>query len=146
MTRINPGLYFLFLLFSCEQKDPEVPANVQQTFAQNYPTAENAEWAAKESSYEVNFEHNELTLEAEFTEDGEQIQEERLIDETELPPAIKAYLKENYPQQFIGEASIEQKGEVVVYELELLTGFFREIELEFDMDGNFLNKESFKDH
>ena len=62
-----------------------------------------------------------------------------------MPPSIQEYLKENYAQYHMGEASIEDKKNEKVYEIELLNGFFREVELEYILQGRFLTRETFKD-
>lgn len=139
-------LLCLLAFFSCEQDQKnEVPENIRQTFGESYSDARNAKWSLKEDSYEVDFKINGSRIEAEYDINGKQIQEEAMIKNSELPQEIRNYLDKHYPQYHIGEASIEEKSNSKVYELELLNGFFREIELEFDMEGNLLNKEIFKD-
>lgn len=137
-------ILFSLLFFACEtdQKD-QVPEPIQQAFHASYADAQKVKWSLKEDSYEVDFYINDKHIEAEYDLDGNQVQEESIIEKEALPQPIKDYLQQHYPQYHIGEASIEVKGEKKVYELELLNGFFREIELEFDLDGNLLSKESF---
>ncbi len=137
-------ILFSLLFFACErnQKD-QVPERIRQNFNETYTNAEKVKWSLKKNSYEVDFYLENKHIEAEYDLEGNQIQEESMIEKVELPQPIKDYLNKHYPQYHVGEASIEIKGEKKVYELELLNGFFREIELEFDMNGNLLSKETF---
>jgi len=147
MTR--QGICILILAFlaqACEKDQKnQVPESVRQTFQESYANAQNVEWSLKENSYEVDFYVGDKQIEAEFDLEGKQVQEESFIDINELPQPIKDYLRAHFPQYHIGEASIEEKGGIKVYELELLNGFFREVELEFDLDGNLLSEETFKE-
>ena len=59
--------------------------------------------------------------------------EESYIAPSELPAAILDYLSINYPNIAIDEAELEDG----IYEIELVNG----LELEFDINGNFLSVE-----
>lgn len=59
--------------------------------------------------------------------------EESYIAPSELPAAILDYLSTNYPNIAIDEAELEDG----IYEIELVNG----LELEFDINGNFLSVE-----
>lgn len=150
MKKVSSYLFLtiptVIFLLSCEQNQKEqIPENIKVIFEESNPDAKDVEWSLKEDSYEVNYEDANRKVEVEYSQEGKLLQEEIIIDAKDLPDNIKAYLQDKYPQLHIGEASIEEKKGEKVYELELLNGFFREIELEFDIDGNFLRKETFKD-
>lgn len=139
-------LPLVLFLYSCGQdQEVKVPEKIKLSFEESHPEVKDVEWSLKEDSYEVNFVGNNIEGEAEYNLQGQITEEEIIINEKDLPENILQYLKKNHPQLHIGEASIEEKGGEKVYELELLNGFFREIELEFDIDGKFLSKESFKE-
>lgn len=142
----NRIILFSFLLIACEpDQKQQVPETIQQTFSETYADAGKVKWSLKEDSYEVDFYVDNKHIEAEYDLDGVQIQEEFMIEKEDLPQPIIDYLNKHFPQHHVGEASIEIKGKKKVYELELLNGFFKEIELEFDMNGNLLSNEAFKD-
>lgn len=147
MTRRGVSILILaFLVQACEKDQKnQVPESVRQTFQDSYANARNVEWSMKENSYEVDFYLGDKQIEAEYDLEGKQVQEESFIEIDELPQPIKDYLKAHFPQYHIGEASIEEKGGTKVYELELLNGFFREVELEFDLAGKLLSEETFKE-
>lgn len=139
-------LFSLIFLLSCEKdKEKEVPEEIRLSFQEAYPNATDVIWSLKEQGYEVDFEQETGAIELEFDKEGKIIEEEVIIGKSALPENINKYLEENYPQLHIGEASIEMDKGETVYELELLNGFFREIEVEFDTNGEFLRKESFND-
>lgn len=136
----------LVFLFSCENNyEKEVPEEIRLSFKESYPNASDVVWSLKELGYEVDFKEESGAVELEYDKDGKIVEEEVIISEAELPDNIIKYLEENYPQLHIGEASIEKNNGETVYELELLNGFFRDIELEFDINGEFLRKESFNE-
>lgn len=66
--------------------------------------------------------------------DNEQDQDETDIDPADLPQIIKDYINDNYPNNIIIEAEIEEDGS---YEVTLNNG----VELEFDSAGNFVSAE-----
>ena len=135
----------LIMLTGCNEKKPQVPDQVQKALSRDYADAQDVEWTDKEKGYEVDFQQGENNLEVEYNKEGEKLEEEIIIDPEELPQSIRDYLRQEYSQLHIGEASLESKNDATVYEVELLNGFFREIDLEFDVDGNLLKKETFKE-
>lgn len=136
----------LVFLFSCENNyEKEVPEEIRLLFKESYPNASDVVWSLKEQGYEVDFKEESGAVELEYDKDGKIVEEEVIISEAGLPDNIIKYLEENYPQLHIGEASIEKNKGETVYELELLNGFFREIEVEFDINGEFLREESFNE-
>lgn len=139
-------LCFLPFFFSCEEnQEKEVPEEIRHSFQESNPDASDVVWSHKGEGYEVDFKDGDRAVEFEFDKDGKVVEEEVIISKADLPVGVSKYLEENYPQLHIGEASIEKKNGETVYELELLNGFFRDIELEFDINGVFLRKESFNE-
>jgi uncharacterized membrane protein YkoI len=59
----------------------------------------------------------------------------------DLPEAISNYISENYPGQSISEAVIEKMDDMEVYEVEVTSPAGDEVELIFDMEGNFIKVE-----
>ena len=133
-------------LFSCEKnQEKEIPEEIRLSFQKAYPNAGNVVCSLKEEGYEVDFKQESGAVELEYDKGGKIIEEEVIISEAALPNNIIKSLEENYPHLHIGEASIEKDKGEKVYELELLNGFFREIELEFDINGKLLRKEAFNE-
>lgn len=139
-------LSILIFLFSCEDnREKDVPKEIRLSLLGAYPNASDVVWYLKEQGYEVDFSQENRAVELEFDIVGNIIEKEVIIPESDLPGNILLYIKDNYPQLHIREVSIEKDKGGTVYEVELLNGFFREIEVEFDTNGAFLNEESFNE-
>lgn len=81
--------------------------------------------------YEVNLTSG---YELEFDSNGNLLEAEQNIPLSDLPQAIIDYVDTNYPNNFIDEAEFEFEDGQQVYKIEL----DNDIELYFDLDGNFL--------
>ena len=120
----------------------EIPQNILDFIEDNFPGAVIDE-AEKENNgnYEIELENDvELIFSSseEFLGQAEDENEDDFDDDEiapgDLPQNILDYLSENYPDNVIIEAEIEDDGE---YEVTLDNG----VELEFDADGNFISAE-----
>ena len=92
-------LLFCFLLIAapCIAQDTgkaELPATVKSSFEKIYPGATIAEWKLKKNgAYAIEFTHDGLKREAEFTADGKWLFTEREIKTTEIPEPVSKHLK-----------------------------------------------------
>ena len=130
--------------FGDEDIDPsDLPQNILDFISANYPGVgiEEAE-LENNGNYEVELENDvELIFDgdgnflgqAQDENDDEQGEDEEDIDPDDLPQTILDYIAENYPDNTIIEAEMEEEG----YEVTLNNG----IELKFDQEGNFLSQE-----
>ncbi len=122
----------------------ELPENIIDFVNQYYPgvAIEEAE-LENNGNYEIELENDvELIFDtngnflgqAHDENEDEQGDHDEDIDPANLPQAILDYISENYPDNTIIEAEIEEDGS---FEVTLNNG----VELEFDADGIFLNAE-----
>jgi len=130
--------------FGDEDIDPaNLPQNILDFISNKYPgvTIEGAE-LENNGNYEVELENDvELIFDgdgnflgqAQDENEDDQGEDEEDIDPSELPQIILDYIAENYPDNTIIEAEMEEEG----YEVTLNNG----VELKFDEQGNFLSEE-----
>lgn len=122
----------------------DLPKSIIDFITANYPgvSIEEAE-VENNGNYEIELENDvELIFDADGNflgvardeNDNDQDEDETDIDPTDLPQIIKDYIIDNYPNNTIIEAEIEEDGS---YEVTLNNG----VELEFDTDGNFVSAE-----
>ncbi|GAA4320024.1 hypothetical protein GCM10023115_46810 [Pontixanthobacter gangjinensis] len=120
----------------------EIPQNILDFIEANFPGVEIDE-AERENNgnYEIELENDvELVFDAngnflgQGEDENEDEDDDEEIDPADLPQNILDYISENYPDNTIIEAEIEDDGE---YEVTLNNG----VELEFDSEGNFLSAE-----
>lgn len=94
--------------------------------------------------YEVKMKQGERQFDAKYTAEGTLIEEEEILREADLPPAVRAAFKKS-PQ---GKAPIHQvervakpgKNSPPIYEIEVLLDG-KKIELVYDASGAFLGQE-----
>ena len=122
--------------------ESEIPQNIRAFIAENFPGVE-IEEAEIESNgnYEIELENDvELIFSSSgqflgiAEDENEDENDDEEIDPADLPQNILDYINENYPENTIIEAEIEEDGD---YEVTLNNG----VELEFDSEGNFLKAE-----
>jgi uncharacterized membrane protein YkoI len=135
----------LFLLLSvyacistaaCAQKIV-VPSAVTKAFKTKYPGATNVKWG-KESAkeYEAEFKLNGTSISANFGTDGTWVETETAIKETDLPAAVTAAIKKNYPGAVITMAEkLEQPGGKLLYETSIKVKGKKK-SLEMNADGS----------
>ncbi len=120
----------------------EIPQNILDFITANFPGV-GIDEAEKENNgnYEIELENDiELVFDANGNflglaeDENDEDEDDQDIDPADLPQNILDYISENYPNNTIIEAEIEDVGE---YEVTLNNG----VELEFDAEGNFLNAE-----
>ncbi len=120
----------------------EIPQNILDFITANFPGV-GIDEAEKENNgnYEIELENDiELVFDANGNflglaeDENDEDEDDQDIDPADLPQNILDYISENYPNNTIIEAEIEDDGE---YEVTLNNG----VELEFDAEGNFLNAE-----
>lgn len=141
------GLFLIVLCLGCSSTmDPdEVPPGVLRQFDSAFKgkEVEKLYWNRLEHGYEANFLVNGVQMEIEYDLQDRLREMETIIKKSDLPQKVLDYVDENYPMLYISEVSVEERDGRKVYELELLNGFFMDMELEFDMEGNLTGKEMF---
>jgi hypothetical protein len=113
-----------------------VPAPVKEAFAKSFPNTTVKKWDKEDGNYEANFTANGKTMSATFDATGNLKETETGIKVSDLPAPVAEYVKKNYKDAAIKEASIVERGKEKMYEAEV-----KGKDLLFDMQGQFLKEE-----
>ena len=146
----------LLLLFVClalvtgvsamNQKDEKIPAAAKTGFAAKFPSAKKAKWSVeKPGEFEAEFKLNGEEASALFDSNGNLLETEVEIEESELPQAVKATIAKDFAGFELDEIekATDAKG-IVFYEMEAEKGK-EEFEISFDANGKLLKKELLKE-
>ncbi|BCX82028.1 hypothetical protein MIT9_P1610 [Methylomarinovum caldicuralii] len=124
----------------------QVPEAVRQAFQKAHPNARDVEVEYEadeydEPLYEFEFRRNSHKEEALYHTDGSFFGYERKLSPGLLPPAVKAQVRQRFPDGKIEEAEVvvNAQGEPLAYEVEVETPA-GEWELYFNADGSFINQ------
>jgi hypothetical protein len=113
-----------------------VPVVVKQSFARQYAGAV-ARWEKEDGKYEAEFKDKGLEMSVLYEANGAVAETEIEISVKELPAAAIAYVKTNYKDAKIKEASkITKANGTIYYEAEV-----KGEGLVFDTNGNLIKKE-----
>jgi hypothetical protein len=116
-------------------KDSDVPQVVKNAFTKSYPGL-SVEWEKEKGNYEAGFKKEGQTMSATFEPNGNFLESEVNIRESELPHAALSYIKTNYKDKKIKEsAKITSAGGVITFEAEIDGK-----DVIFDNSGKFLKE------
>jgi myo-inositol-1-phosphate synthase len=121
-------------------KVTEIPTAVSESFKTNFPDVKGEVWEKEKDNFEAEFKINTVEISATFNSDGKLIEREVKMNISELPETITEYIKKNYPEYKLSEASrIVNSDGVLTYEAEIMKGK-NTTDLLFDSNGSFLEK------
>jgi hypothetical protein len=122
-----------------------VPQAVKSTFSKEFPKAENAAWEEeKTGEFEAEFVISKVKMSANFDTNGNLLETESEISETDLPQSIKVTLSKDFTGYKIEEVERSDAKGVVTYEMEAEKGGI-EYELVFDCNGKLLKQKEEKE-
>lgn len=121
-------LILCLIIVSCAQKG-DVSKNAQQAFDQRFPNAKKVSWDKENSQeWEAEFKMNGKEYSANFNNDGDWLETESEIDESEVPSEVMASVKGKYPSIKIDEVNKIERKDGISYEFEVkLNGDKQEI-------------------
>ena len=130
-------------LGSCDDDDDDniqVPAVVENSFSQQFPTASNVSWE-NDTQYatpylKAEFWVDGVEAEAWYTADGTWVKTEKDFNGT-LPQAVDAYIASHYPGFRIDDKEIVETPTQTFYKIELEQGK-HEVELSITQEGEVL--------
>ena len=131
-----------FYMQSCAQQSgkQQVPEEVQIAFKAKFPKAKKVEWEREDDSeWEAEFKWNGKKYSAAFNNDGEWLETEHEIEESEIPSNIRAVLDENFSDYEIEESEMAETANGQAYELEIEVDE-EEFEVIIDSNGNLTKK------
>ncbi len=117
-----------------KMKTKEVPLAVSKAFAKSHPTTKDVDWSKDGNNYEVEYDVNKIDMSITYTPTGNVIETEMEINASSLPNGVMEYVKTNYKEDEVKEASkITDANGVVTYEAEV-----KGMDLIFDSKGKYL--------
>ena len=138
----------LLLVVACAQENVgqpadriSVPDGVKSAFQAGHPDVEGVKWEEEGRHFEAEYRENRVQKAVVYEAGGKLIATETEVPVSDLPPPIGDYLGRNYPRLRIGEAERVDTNRGTFYEVELQNGN-QEIELRFDRNGNFIERET----
>ena len=137
--KANLILLLVFAISACQSVKPEAPASIQEAFKKLHPEATILQWNDESPVWEAKYKEGNEKGAVSFDANGEVTETELVINEVELPnsPAIREYIKSNYPDEKIkGCEKITLANGTVTYEIQISGK-----ELVFDSEGKFLEVE-----
>lgn len=131
-------------LQSCAQNkdDGKAPEKVKAAFNQKFPKAKKVEWEKEnEAEWEAEFKMDGKEYSANFSADGEWVETEYEIKESQIPENILAILNSNFTDYEIEGAEIAETAAGKSYEFEIEQDE-DEFEVVIDAKGNLTKKKS----
>ncbi|QSJ16871.1 PepSY-like domain-containing protein [Nostoc sp. UHCC 0702] len=122
----------ILILSACHSS--EVPQTVQSAFLKKYPGVL-PDWEPQAYGYEAVFIDKGIEYEAEFSQDGQWLETEYEVLETQFPLIVLEQIRQKYPDYVITKREIELTPQGTFYEVEVERGD-EEIELYFDERAN----------
>ena len=127
-------------VFAQDINPNSVPANLRQSFEQNYPQASDVEWELEGQSYKVEFDSNRLEHEIWYTTDGIATKAEHEITAADLPQAITAVIASNYAGYKVDSVEKTTMDGSTTYDVELEKGWNDEKDVVFNESGKVLSE------
>lgn len=127
-----------------EEKDEAkvaAPEAVAASFAKDFPSVKKVTWEMENGNYEAEYKVNGTEQSALYDKTGHRSEVETEIKTEALPQAAKDYLKKNYADYKLKEASniVDDKG-ITTYEAKVSKGKDK-MDVIFDANGKFLKTE-----
>ena len=138
--------FFLISLMGVTQiiAPEKVPADVGQAFAKKCPGATDIKYEMDKKDYEVSYKENGVVMSANFNSDGEWLETETIISESDLPERVLNSAAESFVDFKITQVSkVESKDKVVYYEMYLKTNK-KGYDVKFSPEGVVLKKTKLK--
>jgi hypothetical protein len=131
------------LVNSCAQNRQTAPESVQAAFKAKFPAAKKVQWdQEKAGEWEAEFKLNGKEMSSNFTADGNWVETETEIGESDMPQAVKNAIAAAFAGYASEEISrVETPGQAAAYEVELEKGE-QTIEALFSADGTLRSQKA----
>jgi hypothetical protein len=118
----------------------KVPAEVTEAFKAKYPNTKNVEWKDKITSFQANYEMDDVKYESKFSNKGEWLQTEKEVAQETLPAEVKdGYSKSKFTDWQLKSATwVQSKENGVQYRLFVRKNDIEKKYLYFDKDGKLV--------
>ena len=137
-----------FSMQSCAQKSDSKnpPEKVFSAFKAKFPDAKKVEWEMEnDSEWEAEFKLNGKEYSANFSAEGEWLETEYEIKESEIPSNIRAILNQSFSDYEIEELEVAETPSGKSYKMEIEAGE-EEYEVTIDTKGNLTKKKESEEH
>ena len=135
---------FGFAFVGCAQEG-DVSTNAKQSFEQKFPNAQNVSWEKEQAGeWEAEFTLDGKKKSANFKENGEWLETESEITESEVPASVSRAMKAKFPTAKVEEINRVEREDGISYEYEFqLNGKTQEVL--FNSSGTILKKQAEED-
>lgn len=140
------GIALVISVSAANQKDDKIPATAKGGFAAKFPSAQKAKWSIeKPGEFEVEYVLSGVESSALFDAEGNLLETETEIKESELPATVKATLARDFKGYKLDEIEkvTDAKG-IITFEMEAAKGK-EKLEISFDTTGKLVSKEPLKE-
>lgn len=125
----------IICLAACQQNETP-PENITSVFNHKFTDVENVEWEMEsEMEWEAEFEKDGIQHSAVFNLEGEWLETESQIAESEIPENIRMMMDENFANYKIEEGEKAETPNGIAYEFEIESNG-QKWEVNIDTDGN----------
>lgn len=120
-TTLLSGLFLLggYAVSAQEINAAQVPASIIKAFEAKYPGATDVEWEKQGTQYKTSFDMGDTDHEAFYSTSGKLVSHSHDINDAELPAAVQASVKTNFPNHKIDDPERIETNGVVTYKVEL---------------------------
>ena len=142
ITLLSACLFISLMGFSQKEKvfPEDVPAAVNQAFANKFPDATDIHYQMENKDYEINFKFNGVETSANFDPTGKWLETETGLKQSELPKEVIASISKNFAGFKLSEiGKVETPSHGVSYEMDLKKGN-EGYEVQFNAKGDILSK------
>jgi predicted small lipoprotein YifL/sulfur carrier protein ThiS len=135
----------IFSLQACGQKE-NVPAKTKASFTQKFPDATKVKWDKEEDNvWETEFKMDGKEYSANFDSEGKWMETEYEIKTSELPPAVKTTIDNEFKDYDIEEVEVSETPDGKVFELQMEVDE-NDIEVAISPNGKVVKKSEKKDN
>jgi len=140
MKKIFSAIAIVLMVSVTQAQIRKIPLEVTEAFKAKYPDTKNVEWKDKLTSFQADYEMNGVKYSSKFSNKGEWLQTDKVIEEAALPAAVKdGYGKSKYTGWELKEVSqIENKDNSIQYRLFVRKSSVEKKYLYFDPEGKLV--------
>ena len=113
------ALFFAASVFAQEIPATQVPSVVKNSFSKSYPSAKGVEWEKKGNLYNAEFDLSRIDHEVWIDAKGIIVRHKKDLNRAQLPAAVSAAIKKQYPQHRLDDVDQYTEGKQVFYKVEL---------------------------
>jgi hypothetical protein len=139
-------LYVLEFTACKEKEKVKVPGKVKTAFENKFPGAGDVEWSKEKSNiWEVDFETEEVDMEALFDNNGTWLKTETEIEIKDIPQAVLTSVKKKFAGYTVYGAELIETPAQKTYEVKIKNGSGEKMYVVFDKSGKGLKREKADD-